>query len=426
MSDLTCGGTATDNNVWGAGRLDASTAVSISPRGPTGRLTGTIRDAVSGAAIPGATIAVTGGASRTITANASGAYTITLPTSGTYALAVSKFAFDTSTASGITIVQDATTVTDVYLTAAATYTVSGTVLDANGGPLAGAKVRILGTPLPDATTDSLGAYSISGLPAGTWSFDAVSPDRCSADDVRSFTISGSTSGLDLAPPRKTDGFGHWCRVETASWVSGTTQVPLFGDDYYHALFLPFPFVYDGTARTVAYFSTNGALNFLNYDANLSHVAIPATTTPNAALFPFWDDLMVDSKASVWTATIGTAPNRTFVLEWRNLRPFGYADSTTIRMSFEVLLSESGEITFNYQGLDTNTARALGSSATIGIETPTGSAGISYSYNEAALRNGLSIHFYGPVSDLTAPTAPTGFTATGASGDRKSTRLNSSH
>ena len=28
---------------------------------------------------------------------------------------------------------------------------------------------------------------------------------------------------------------------------------------------------------------------------------------------------------------------------------------------------------------------------------------------------LSIHFYGPVSDLTAPTAPTGFTATGASG-----------
>ena len=174
-------------------------------------------------------------------------------------------------------------------------------------------------------------------------------------------------------------------------------------------------VYDGTTYTVAYFSTNGALNFLNYDANLSHVAIPATTTPNAALFPFWDDLMVDSKASVWTATIGTAPNRTFVVEWRNLRPFGYADSTTIRMSFEVLLSESGEITFNYQGLDTNTARALGSSATIGIETPTGSAGISYSYNEAALRNGLSIHFYGPVSDLTAPTAPTGFTATGASG-----------
>ncbi len=36
--DLSCGGTADDNNVWGEGRLDAFVAVDLSPRGPTGTL----------------------------------------------------------------------------------------------------------------------------------------------------------------------------------------------------------------------------------------------------------------------------------------------------------------------------------------------------------------------------------------------------
>ena len=37
-SDLTCGGTAANNNVWGEGRLDAFAAVGAAPRGPTGTL----------------------------------------------------------------------------------------------------------------------------------------------------------------------------------------------------------------------------------------------------------------------------------------------------------------------------------------------------------------------------------------------------
>ena len=41
-SDLQCGGTAANNNVWGEGRLDAFAAVDQSPRGPTGHLQGTV------------------------------------------------------------------------------------------------------------------------------------------------------------------------------------------------------------------------------------------------------------------------------------------------------------------------------------------------------------------------------------------------
>jgi subtilisin family serine protease len=42
VSNLTCGGSAADNNVFGEGRLDAFAAVDQSPRGPTGTLTGVV------------------------------------------------------------------------------------------------------------------------------------------------------------------------------------------------------------------------------------------------------------------------------------------------------------------------------------------------------------------------------------------------
>ena len=57
VSDLSCGGTAADNNVWGEGRLDAFAAVDQSPGGPApGMLQGTVTAASSGTAISGATV----------------------------------------------------------------------------------------------------------------------------------------------------------------------------------------------------------------------------------------------------------------------------------------------------------------------------------------------------------------------------------
>ena len=81
VNDTTCGGTQADNNVWGHGRLDASTAVYISPRGPVGRLTGTIRDASTGQPVSGALVtfsvrngraAFSGARAITVATNAAG------------------------------------------------------------------------------------------------------------------------------------------------------------------------------------------------------------------------------------------------------------------------------------------------------------------------------------------------------------------
>ena len=59
-NDLTCGGTAANNNVWGEGKLDAFAAVEQSPRGPVGTLNGTVTNASSGAPLAGAQVNVTG------------------------------------------------------------------------------------------------------------------------------------------------------------------------------------------------------------------------------------------------------------------------------------------------------------------------------------------------------------------------------
>jgi len=90
--DLSCGGTADDNNVWGEGRLDAFVAVDISPRGPTGTLAGTVTDASTGLPIEGAAVHVVGPSDRTTFSGPVGTYSIVLPV-GTYEVTASHFGF---------------------------------------------------------------------------------------------------------------------------------------------------------------------------------------------------------------------------------------------------------------------------------------------------------------------------------------------
>ena len=62
-----------------------------------------------------------------------------------------------------------------------------------------------------------------------------------------------------------------------------------------------------------------------------------------------------------------------------------------------------------------TINPAAASQLIVLQAPTtGTAGIAWSYNEGALKNGMALHFYGPVSDLVPPTAP-GATSTATSG-----------
>ena len=128
------------------------------------------------------------------------------------------------------------------------------------------------------------------------------------------------------------------------------------------------------------------------------MAIPSSTTPNAAIYPFWDDLLLDASSQVRTAVTGTAPNRQFIIEYRNATFFQVP--TSVRLDFEVVLGENGDIDFHYRNLGPD-VRELGNSATIGIENRNGTDALQISFNTAALDESRSLRFDAPPSAFIA-------------------------
>ena len=92
---------------------------------------------------------------------------------------------------------------------------------------------------------------------------------------------------------------------------------------------------------------------------------------------------MDAAASLRTEVLGTAPNRRFVVEWRNVHFFG---DTTRRIDANVVLHENGRIVSQTRNL-ADDGRERGDSATIGIEDAAGAVGIRFGFNQPLLRPG---------------------------------------
>ncbi len=165
-SDLQCGGTADDNNVYGEGRLDALSLVQAGNLGPTGTVAGTVTDEGTGSPLTTATVHVVGGEiDRTLTVGANGGYSIALPI-GDYEVTATAFGYATETAS-VTVTEDTTSTVGFAMAAAATANITGRVTDGSGHgwPLY-AKVTVAGVPNGTYfTKPNTGRYTIT-LPAG--------------------------------------------------------------------------------------------------------------------------------------------------------------------------------------------------------------------------------------------------------------------
>jgi subtilisin family serine protease len=375
--DPQCGGTPGDNNVWGEGRLDAFAAVDQAPRGPTGTLQGTVTDANSGNPIAGVTVSAVGPSNRTTTTDASGFYSVVAPV-GTYDVTASIFGYISQTVTGVAVNEGAATTQDFALTPAPSHSVSGTVLDGQNNPVENAAVTITGTPISPATTDANGAYSFASVPEGTYDVSA-SAGGCNDPQLQTLVVDGDET-LDFVLPQHTDAFGYFCRIETPNYMEGDTPLGLSGDDSAVQVDLPFAFTFYGETYNTAYVATNGFLNFLGSDATFSNSSIPSSGTPNAAIYPYWDDMFMDGSASAFIAVLGSAPNRQFVIEWRNVAYFG---DFSRRVDFEVVLHENGHILTQYRNIDPD-SREQGDSATIGIENDDGSIALQYSFNTPSI------------------------------------------
>ena len=261
------------------------------------------------------------------------------------------------------------------------HTVSGHVRDEESRPVANATVTIEGTPITPATTDANGFYSFPSVPEGT--YDAtVAAVGCHGARTQTLVVSGPMT-LDFTLPQRTDAFGYTCELEDAPFEQADTVVPLTGDDVATTIDLPFPFTFYGETYNRTHLCTNGFVEFVGpatTNCSTANAAIPTTGRPNGAVYGYWDDLFVDAQASIRADVRGSAPNRRFVIEFRNVH---YFNDTSRRLDFNIVLHENGEILTQYHNI-ADDGRERGNSATLGIESDTGTDALRFSFNEPLL------------------------------------------
>lgn len=212
-----------------------------------------------------------------------------------------------------------------------------------------------------------------------------------------YTGGGSPSALSFTLPVGSDTTNYTFNSSTGATIpaGGTLVAGSAADDALVSVTAPFAFSVYGTnveAGTVLRACTNGNLQFVASGGTtaLTNTALPASTfgaTPT--LLPYWDDLLLTTTGGgIYTNTVGAAPYRQWVVEWRG-RAYTSATSTTQTLNFAVVFTEGASgFKFLYPQI-ADTTGANGSSATVGVQaTNTGTQSTQYSFNTASITSGL--------------------------------------
>ncbi|WP_199510878.1 carboxypeptidase regulatory-like domain-containing protein [Nucisporomicrobium flavum] len=272
------------------------------------------------------------------------------------------------------------------------WSLSGKVTDRNDAPYAFNEVRL--EPMGVSYwTGRDGSFQYTDLETGDYHLRSNGDNEWRCGDMALGDVFLDTDAVvDLHQSRQVDGAGYRCKAtRDRPFTRATTALALTGDNAYKSTALPFAFPFYGTNYSTAWVDTNGVLYFADPGASKPvSSSLPDPAGPNNLVAPLWSDLLVDASSSVRTATIGKAPNRQFVVEWRDVQ---LSWNPGERFSFEVLLGEHGGVSFTYTAAPDV---SLGSSdATIGIENQGGTAGYQYSYQDTDVRSGDSVFFHPP-------------------------------
>ena len=333
----------------------------------------------------------------TTTTAANGSYSFADVPIGSRTISAAKSGFVNGSTT-VSITAGVTTTANIAMTPVPPAAVQGTVTNAAGAAaIAGATVAVSGTALT-TTTAIDGTYSFASVPTGQQTITVQKTGFVNGSTTFTAT-SGVTATANVALtalPPCADTFGYVCTTGPRTFIpADQTVVALVGDDAVKQITLPFPVKFYGQLYTTAWLDTNGLMSFAPLASSAwNHGAIPspaAANKANLALYPFWDDLD-DSSASIRTSVIGTAPNRQFIVEWRNVKFF---NNGSIRVSFEIIVDETSTITFAYSGIDSPKIEQ-GGSATVGIENVDGTVALQYSLNSPVLRSGQGVTFTPPL------------------------------
>lgn len=202
-----------------------------------------------------------------------------------------------------------------------------------------------------------------------------------------------------------DGYGYTCTGgDPVAYLEGTDPLDLFADDGVIQVALPFPFVFYGTSYEAVWISSNGNLQFRTADTAFHNRCLADGPVPELGdlIAVFWDDLDLSLQGELAVATVGAAPHRIFVVEWRDVPPYGSNDGLT----FAVQLHEgSNDIVVLYEDLSSGDHRA-GERATVGLQSAEQGMSLQYSCDQPRLPAPGGIVFTPPAE----PPAGAGLTA----------------
>ncbi|SHG80184.1 Por secretion system C-terminal sorting domain-containing protein [Chryseobacterium sp. OV279] len=142
--------------------------------------------------------------------------------------------------------------------------------------------------------------------------------------------------------------------ETYTSITGTVLAEATGntsatnlDSNFYPVTLPFGFVFNGTSYTSLNVSTNGFITFgATAPATSTSSPISGTVAYDGAVSAWGRDLSTvfdinGTTGNISWETVGSAPNREIVIQWKNFRP-AYSASTTAAytFSFQIRLQET--------------------------------------------------------------------------------------
>ncbi len=238
----------------------------------------------------------------------------------------------------------------------------GAVLPRDSGP-AGDAGSVDAGPRGDAGVFDAGGFDAGGFDAG--SFDAGPRGDAGSVDAGTYDAGPPVGGYaPSAPSAATVPF-----IDACAAPGHTAFLPMT-DDSEMAATLPFAFRYFGVllpAGSPINVTTNGWIGMDGMTGHTLSGSVPSPSTPNAVIAPHWSDDYT-GPTGICIATMGTAPNRTWVVAWPHSY---YCCSPGPDLNYEVILHETtGVIDFAYDVM------SMARDATMGIEDQTGAVGLN--------------------------------------------------
>ena len=231
------------------------------------------------------------------------------------------------------------------------------------------------------------------------------------------------TGTPSPTPTATCAAGYTTTTGTGTITPGGTDIGNHCDDCNTNIVLPFPVNVYGTPVSVATVGSNGDLQltaspseklFFVLDQCVPVNPDPASHGPFLdTLFPYYEDLVTDESVGpctgcgVFTQTLGTAPNRQFVIRWKA----NYFNSPPgpAQAEFQVVLTEGSDTLSVIYGVTGDN----GSMGTSGIQHDL-NVFTSFSCNEAVLTAGLRVDYIPTTCGSPTPTATATATSTATS------------